>query len=218
MCKKISTNSLTIKMTPEKRRLYLLFAGFLIGAAALLITRNLLVFAILAGGPYFAERYMDNRQLKIREKSFRKSLLAAIEILWIPCGAGLSFREAVKRISHKTDNPIIHELNRCYEEISAGKSRESAYRDVVRRSIPEVEHLIRAVSYNENMGEPISAFLRREAERLHMEKRAKIQEVGDKISSRIMFVVMGMMGPAFIVIIFGPIIRRIDWLSTFQGF
>ncbi len=146
----------------------------------------------------------------------KKSLLSAMELLWIPCDSGIGFKSAVQRLTEETDNPVIMELKVCYDEISAGKKREHAYRDLVKRSIPEVESLVRAVSYNESMGEPISMFLQRESERMRMEKRAKIQEIGEKISNKILFVIMGVMGPAFIVLIFGPILSKMDVITMFR--
>ncbi len=212
-----AAKQLKIPTDESKSRLYLIVLGGFFSMLLFFATKNLVVFAV-APIPYVAYRFKLRKEASGRVKTLQKSLLSAIELLWVPCDAGLGFRDAVKRLSEQISNPIISELNRCYEEIAAGKRREAAYRDLVKRSIPEVESLIRAISYNENMGEPISDFLRRETERLYAQKRVKIQEIGDKISSRIMFVVMGMMGPAFIFIIFAPIISRLNWMGSINVF
>lgn len=214
---KVSMKKLKMPADESKTRLYLLLFGGLFSILLVLLAKNPVFFAI-APIPYLAYRFKLRKEASERVKTLQKSLLSAIELLWVPCDAGMGFRDAVKRLSARTDNPIILELNKCYDEIAAGKRREVAYRDLIKRSIPEVESLIRAISYNESMGEPISDFLRRESERLYMEKRAKIQEIGDKISSRIMFVVMGLMGPAFILLIFGPIISRVNWIGSIRNF
>jgi tight adherence protein C len=207
-----------IREAPEqKQRLYLLAGGILLGGIAMLATGSPLLLAVFGGGPYFTMRWLSSKKEKSRERFLRRSLLAGVEALWIPCDAGLSFRESVRRVAQKTPNPIVHELHRCYEEIAAGKNRETAYRDMVRRSIPEAEHLLRAVSYNETMGEPISSVLRREAARIHMEKRAKIQAAGEKVSSRIMVIILTVMGPPFLYMVFAPIARRVDWVAGFPG-
>lgn len=189
------------------------WAGFALGLFVSLLTRSIIWLAALPALAYLGWEMIQKRRGRAYENIIKKSLLSAIELLWIPCDAGLSFREAVRRLARETSNPVIKEIKRCYDEMAAGKRREAAYRDLVKRTVPEVESLVRAVSYTEEMGEPISIFLEREVERFHMEKRAKIQEIGDKIGDRILIIVIVVMGPAFMTLLFAPLVSRFTFLT-----
>lgn len=199
---------LDFRFNKEVKITHLIIIGLIPGLLLSILTSNFFWVVIFILLSYAGHHYLKRNRQKNRIKEIRKNMLSAIQLLWIPCNAGLSFKESVKIINTQTNNIVIQEIDRCYSEISAGKRKEVSYRDLAKRTIPEVESLFRAISYTEGMGKPISDFLKREIEKTQNEKRAKIQEIGDKISSRVLYITIGIMGPVFIIILFGPMVDK----------
>lgn len=202
----VNLPKLIVKPDPRKNERRVVLVGAVAGFAIFLLTGAALPAAIIPVGLYVFFSYQKRKLQKNKKNLFKRDLSDALSLLWIPCDAGLGFRFSVGKLSNK--NRVISEMDRCYTEISAGREKEAALKSLSERTVPEVGSLLRSVMYNEEMGAPVSGFLLRETERMQAEKRARIQEIGDKLSSKVLFIVLGVMAPALIAIIFLPISGR----------
>ena len=195
-------------------KLLLIFTLLPIGLLVYAATKGLLVLIICAVCSLILPDYALNKAVKKRQDMIKRSLLDAVELLWVPCDSGMSLIRAVKHLSNETDNIVIQEMNRCYMEIDAGKGEFDAIKDLVfRNGVPELEAFVQAVQHNQKMGTSISEFLLQEAERIRNEKRSKIQEAGQSASTKVLVATVVFMGPALLIMMFGPILKRIDFAN-----
>jgi len=186
-------------------------AAVLLGIAFWGLTGSILLFFILTlvgilGPDLYLRKKIEKRQARIRFE-----ILDAVEMLQIPISAGVSLTRAVKMVSPKTNNVVIKELELCFAEIDAGKAPYLAFRDLVRRNgVGELERFVQAVQYSQSLGTPMSLFLTQEAERMRNARRARLQEAGQKIGTKVMVAGIVIMGPAFLILMLGPIIGRLN--------
>lgn len=163
--------------------------------------------------PQVALRYIR----KERQRKMRKELLEAIELLWAPCKAGMTLFRAVRYLQEEKSNVVIEELSRCYDEIEIGKDSAQAFKDMAARcEIEEIDSFVQAILYNMEKGAPVADFLFDEAQRMLNLRNAKAQEMGHKISAKVLTVVVLLMGPAFLILIFGPLLSYLDVASIMQ--
>ncbi len=201
-------------LTAEKYytlKILLVAMFFPIGIFVFIKTGVLLFLLLLFAIPVIGLDIWLNYLYKNYQSKIRRSLLDAIELLWVPCDAGMNFMRAIKHLSKETDNIVIHELEKCFLAIESGKQPFQVFKDLVERTdVKELESFIQSIMHNQELGAPISKFLFDESEKMRSLRHSKIQEIGQKVGVKVLLIVVVFMGPSFLILIFGPLLTHVD--------
>lgn len=121
--------------------------------------------------------------------------------------AGLDFTAALDRIVKKMkDGPLGQEYSIMLREITLGKSRSDAMRDLGRRvDIPEVQSVMTSLVQAEEMGASIGPILRIQAEQQRERRSQRAEEIAGAAPVKMLFPLMLIMAVT-VIIIFGPMI------------
>jgi tight adherence protein C len=145
-----------------------------------------------------------------RKEKIRKSLPDLLDLVYVSVEAGLGFDAALKKSAEKMKGPLSTELIKALNEISKGKEREEAFKDMVSRTgVDEVSTFIRAVIQTEKLGSNIANMLRVQSATMRQMRRQRAEEKAAKLPIKMLFPLMFLMFPALFVVILGPAVINI---------
>jgi len=137
----------------------------------------------------------------------------ALDLLVICMDAGLSFDQALTRVSHeiKIKSRILHdELALILIEVRSGKSRERALRHfVLRIGIEDINNFASMIIQAERYGTSVSESLKVSSEELRLKRKQRAEERAAKIPVKLLFPVAFFMLPSLLFILAGPAIMEI---------
>jgi len=137
----------------------------------------------------------------------------ALDLLVICMDAGLSFDQALTRVSHeiKIKSRILHdELALILIEVRSGKSRERALRHfVLRIGIEDINNFASMIIQAERYGTSVSESLKVSSEELRLKRKQRAEEKAAKIPVKLLFPVAFFMLPTLLFILAGPAIMEI---------
>lgn len=110
------------------------------------IGRELLTVAIFTVLGFFFPTLWLKSKIDNRQKQVRKAMPDALDLLTICVEAGLGFDAAMSKVNEKWDNELSLAFGRVIREISLGKLRREALRDMADRiGIPEMTSFTAAI-------------------------------------------------------------------------
>ena len=113
------------------------------------------------------------------------------DLLAVACEAGLDLLGAVEAVSGRSKGVLASEFSRTRAEIMAGKPREEAWRDLAERNgCDELTVLVNAISQAERYGTPVAEVLRAQSGALRELSRARLQELAQGLSVKMIVPVM----------------------------
>jgi len=188
----------------------------------LVVAAFVVVFLILRVGqplatlfvlfPFFLPELMIWQARKKREFLIMRTFPEIVDLLSLCLSAGLDFTAALKWITEGRfmfNNPMVDELRKVKDEITLGKSRAQALKNMEQRlGIIEVSSLVRTLVIAENMGVSVSDALDRFSvdardRRFHRgERQARVSAI--KILFPLIFLILPVVG----IVIMGPIVLR----------
>lgn len=180
--------------------------GFLLVASGSLAAPLSLIlpgFAVLLG---FAmpKVWLSNR-VAHRQKAIVKSLPDAFDLITTCVEAGLGLEAAMGRVAEKVEGPFGEELNIMLREVSLGKLRRDALREVAERTgVPDLTAFINAVVQAESMGTSIAAVLRVQAEQMRTKRRQRAEQQAQAAPIKMMFPLVLFIFPTLFIVILGP--------------
>jgi len=161
---------------------------------------------------YLVPDMVLKQKRKEREFLIMRTFPEIIDLMGLCLSAGLDFMASLRWLTEGRflfDNPLIGELKKVKEEISLGKSRTDALKDLRdRANITEVSSLVRTLVIAENMGVSVTESFERfsidvRASRFHRgERQARMSAIF--ILFPLIFLIMPVVG----IIIMGPIILK----------
>jgi tight adherence protein C len=197
-------------------------AGYLAGAVCCLATMISFAFLMLitstfggmitllvAGfsiilGLMMPKVWLDNR-VAHRQKTILKSLPDAFDLITTCVEAGLGLEAAMAKVAEKVEGPFGEELNIMLREVSMGKLRRDALREVAERTgVPDLTAFINAVVQAESMGTSIAAVLRVQAEQMRMKRRQRAEQQAQAAPIKMMFPLVLFIFPTLFIVILGP--------------
>jgi tight adherence protein C len=160
------------------------------------------VFSFL--GFYFPQLWLGGK-ISRRQKSVRKSMPDALDLLCICVEAGLGFDAAMNKVSEKWDNELSLAFARVIKEIQLGKLRREALRDMADRiGLNELTSFVAAVIQSEQLGVSMSKVLRIQADQMRIQRRQLAEEEAHKAPLK-MLVPMGLLiFPALMIVLLTP--------------
>ncbi len=190
-----------------------------------------IVFAVLGGllglmaGPFavavtpgaaFAGFRLPLLMLRVRIKARRESVAAALpevaDLLAVCTEAGLNIALALRRVADRTSGVLGAELRRMLDEGDLGTPRSRALeRFAARNEIPDIDALTQTLISAERFGTQISASLTSFASDLRAKHRRHAEEQARKAPIKILFPLVFLILPAFILLTVAPLL-----LGTFE--
>jgi tight adherence protein C len=160
------------------------------------------VFTLL--GFYFPQLYLTSTIQK-RQKSVRKAMPDALDLLTVCVEAGLGFEAAMAKVAEKWENELSLAFSRVIQEVQLGKLRRDAMRDMAERiGIPEMTSFVAAVIQSEMLGVSMSKVLRIQSEQMRMKRRQFAEEEAHKAPIK-MLIPMGLLiFPSLMIVLLAP--------------
>ena len=197
-------------------------AGFLTGAAiaeGILVLFGLTIISsgggfggtntmILGGlaviGAIGPKVWLSNR-VRFRQKQILKSLPDAFDLITTCVEAGLGLEAALGRVAEKVEGPFGEELNVMLHEVSLGRLRREAMKDLGERvGLPDLTTFINAVIQAESMGTSIAAVLRVQADQMRTKRRQRAEQQAQAAPIKMMFPLVLCIFPCMFLVILGP--------------
>jgi tight adherence protein C len=197
-------------------------AGFLVGAAlaeGVLILFGLTIISsgggfggmntlVLGGlgviGAFGPKIWLSNR-VRHRQKQVLKTLPDAFDLITTCVEAGLGLEAALARVAEKVEGPFGEELVVMLHEVSLGRLRREAMKDLGERvGLPDLTTFINAVIQAESMGTSIAAVLRVQADQMRMKRRQRAEQQAQAAPIKMMFPLVLCIFPCMFLVILGP--------------
>lgn len=145
-----------------------------------------------------------------RIEAIEYALPSFLDVLYVSVEAGLAFDMAIYRTTDKMKGPLSEELLFTMNEISKGRGRSEALREMVKRTqVSDLATFVTSIIQAEEMGSNIGNVLRIQAETMRMNKRQRAETQAAKIPTKMLFPIVFFMFPALFVVILGPAVLNI---------
>ena len=143
--------------------------------------------------------------MRRRQDAFRRSFPDALDMLSVITAAGLSFDQALLRLSQTTSNVVSTEFARVISEIEVGVSRAQAMRNMRDRvDIPELSSFVSVVVQSEALGMNIVEVLRSQSQQMRIFRQLRAKELAQQMPARMMVPLALFVFPALFAVILGP--------------
>jgi tight adherence protein C len=185
--------------------LVLVFAmgiGFGLGALGFIV-----IFAAI--GLFLPHMWLSQR-IGQRQSVIIKSLPDAFDLITTCVEAGLGLDAALARVAEKVEGPFADELSRTLREISLGRMRSDALKELGDRTgVPDLVTFVNAVIQAERMGSSVGAVLRVQSEQLRVRRRQRAEEQAYKAPVKMIFPLVLCIFPTLFIVILGPAVITI---------
>jgi tight adherence protein C len=190
--------------------LFIAAGAMSVGPLALLL---IAVFLIL--GVMMPQMWLQSR-VSQRQAQILKSLPDAFDLITTCVEAGLGLDAALARVAAKVEGPFAVELHRTLQEISLGRMRRDALKELGERTgVPDLISFVNAVIQAESMGSSIGTVLRVQAEQLRVRRRQRAEAQAYKAPVKMIFPLVLCIFPALFIVILGPAVITI--IQDFPG-
>lgn len=169
------------------------------------------LYVILAGIAGFLLPYSSLKtKSRKRIEAIEYALPSFLDVLYVSVEAGLAFDMAIYRTTDKMKGPLSEELLFTMNEISKGRGRSEALREMVKRTqVPDLGTFVTSIIQAEEMGSNIGNVLRIQADTMRVNKRQRAETMAVKIPIKMLFPIVFFMFPALFVVILGPAVLKI---------
>ena len=169
------------------------------------------LYVVLAGAAGFLLPYSSLRtKSKKRIEAIEQALPSFLDVLYVSVEAGLAFDMAIFRTTDKMKGPLSEELLFTMNEISKGRGRSEALREMVKRTqVADLGTFVTSIIQAEEMGSNIGNVLRIQADTMRVNKRQRAETMAAKIPTKMLFPIVFFMFPALFVVILGPAVLNI---------
>ncbi len=165
-----------------------------------------LVFGLL--GFFFPQLWLSSKISK-RQKSIRKSLPDALDLLTICVEAGLGFDAAMAKVVEKWETELSLAFARVITEVQLGKLRREALRDMAERvGLAEMTSFTAAVIQSEQLGVSLAKVLRIQSDQMRVKRRQLAEEEAHKAPIKMLIPMGGLIFPSLIIVLLTPAALR----------
>jgi len=172
--------------------------------------RKILVTAVFVGLGFMLPELLINSMIQRRQKSIRKAMPDALDLLTICVEAGLGFDGAMNKVYEKWDNPLSLSFGRVLREIQLGKLRREALRDMADRiGLAEMTSFIAAVIQSEQLGVSMAKVLRIQADQMRIRRRQRAEEEAHKAPIKMLVPMSILIFPSICIVLMTPAILQL---------
>lgn len=145
-----------------------------------------------------------------RRGDIERALPDSMDLVIVCMEAGMGFDASLHKVVEKTAGPLRDELERTLQEISLGKLRRDALRDMARRcAVPDLNSVVGALVQADQMGLSVAHVLRAQADDLRVKRRQRAEETAQKAPVKMLFPLVFCIFPAMMLVTLGPAIEAI---------
>lgn len=145
-----------------------------------------------------------------RQDKIRKSMPDALDMLSVSTAAGLSFDQALLKVSQFYKTPAGVELGRVVAEMEVGVSRQRALRNFAERvQISEISSFTAVIIQSEALGMSIADVLHSQAEQMRIQRQFRAKEEAQRLPVKMMVPLALLILPALLAVLLGPTIPTI---------
>lgn len=196
----------------------LLLPTILVGPSILAGRIDLRTFALLIVlgflGWWLPEFWLS-RKISTRQRIIERALPDAVDLIVVCVEAGNALEAALANVTQKLKGPLADEFDRTLREISLGRPRRDALRDLGRRAgVSDLQAFIAAILQADNLGVSIAQTLRVQADAMRVRRRQRAEEEAAKLPVKMLFPLITLIFPALIIVILGPAVLRL--IAFFQ--
>jgi tight adherence protein C len=164
-------------------------------------------FALL--GFYFPQLWLGSK-ISRRQKSIRKAMPDALDLLTICVEAGLGFDAAMAKVSEKWETELSMAFARVIQEVQLGKLRREALRDMAERiGIPEMTSFVAAIIQSEQLGVSMAKVLHIQADQMRMKRRQMAEEEAHKAPLKMLIPMTLLIFPSLMIVLMTPAALRL---------
>jgi tight adherence protein C len=164
----------------------------------------LMVLGMAVLGYFFPDLWIRSK-INSRQKSVRKAMPDALDLLTICVEAGLGFDAAMSKVNEKWDNELAVSFGRVIREIQLGKLRREALRDMADRlGLPELTSFVAAVIQSEMLGVSMAKVLRIQSDQMRVKRRQHAEEEAHKAPIKMIFPMGLLIFPALMIVLLTP--------------
>jgi len=143
--------------------------------------------------------------IKKRKLHIQRTLPDLIDLMTVSVEAGLGFDAALVRVSTRFKGPLGEEIGRAMQEVSLGRPRLEALREMARRvDVPDLTNFIAALVQADQLGVAIANVLRVQSDQIRERRAQRAREAAQKTPVKMMFPLVLFIFPALFVVIMGP--------------
>lgn len=151
-----------------------------------------------------------NYQVSARKNALNRALPDALDLIVICTEAGLALEAAMGRVVDRMTGALSDELRRTLGEISLGKRRRDALRDLIERTeAQELVSFIAAVIQADQTGISVGNVLKIQANDLRVRRRQRAEKEGREAPMKMLFPNILFIFPATFIVLVGPAGLRI---------
>jgi len=183
------------------------------------IGRTLIYAGVALVIGFFFPRLWLNGEIGKRQKSIRKAMPDALDLLTICVEAGLGFDAAMQKVAEKWENELSMAFGRVIREIQLGKIRREALRDMAERiGIPEMTSFVAAVIQSEMLGVSMAKVLRIQSDQMRMKRRQRAEEEAHQAPIKMLIPMVAFIFPSIFIVLMTPAAIRFMNSGFMKGF
>ena len=173
-------------------------------------TQRILYPIIAAALGFFLPVLWLSSQVSRRKNSVIKSLPEALDLLTVCVEAGLGFDAAMKKITEKWKDDLAMAFGRVLREISLGKLRREALRDMAgRMDVPDVTSFVAAIIQADQLGVSIAKVLRIQSDQMRVRRRQRAEEKAHQAPIKMLFPMVFLIFPSLYLVLLGPAVLQV---------
>ncbi len=158
-------------------------------------------------GPIFWLRRLANR----RRRRILRQLPDMLDLVTLSVEAGLAFDGAVYEATRRFKGPLSDELKKAMKEVTLGKPRAQALRNMAERlKLEDISLLVSSVHQAETLGAPLVDALKALAVELRKKRLRMIREQIAKLPVKLIFPLVLFIFPTLFIVILGPAIVQLS--------
>lgn len=146
-------------------------------------------------------------KIKRRQKNMTKQLPDILDLLTVSVEAGLSFDAALKKVVTSTENDLAEEFEKTLKEMTMGKARRDALKDLsIRANTEDVTTLTGYLIQADELGVPVGNILRQQSIQMREKRRQRAREKSMQAPVKMLIPIVFFIFPSIFIIILGPAI------------
>jgi tight adherence protein C len=154
---------------------------------------------------FFMPQINLSSKITKRQKSIRRALPDALDLLTICVEAGLGFDAAMVKVAEKWDSPLSQAFGRVIQEVQLGKLRREALRDMANNiDISEMTSFVAVVIQSEMLGVSMAKVLRIQSDQMRVRRRQLAEEEAHKAPIKMLFPMVLLTFPALLIVLMAP--------------
>lgn len=178
--------------------------------------RALLLGPVLAVAMFVLPGCVLTLRQRSRRLQVELELPDALDLLTVSVEAGLGFDSAVQMVTQRMDGPLSDEFRVMIEEMRLGASRRQAMQAIGDRTgSDEISSFVRSLLQSDELGVPIGAALRVQADEMRTRRQLKAEEQATKAPVKLLFPTVLFIFPVISMVIVAPAVMNVfDMLGS----